>query len=42
MPAFETFECENCRSEFTALPGANAASEEYCSPACVTAGKGLA
>jgi len=42
MPAFDTVECENCGSEFRAVPGAIAATAEYSSPACVTAGKGLA
>lgn len=42
MPEFDTFECENCGEEFQALPGANAAEEGYCSPACESAGKGLA
>lgn len=42
MPAFETFECETCGSEFEAVEGANAAAAGYCSPACESEGKGLA
>ena len=36
MPDFETYTCEQCGEEFTALQGANAAENEYCSPACAT------
>jgi hypothetical protein len=42
MPSFETFECANCSEAFAAHPSANAAQNSYCSPACETAGKGLA
>ncbi len=42
MSDFETFECANCGGSFTAHPSAHAAQEKYCSPACETAGKGLA
>lgn len=37
MPEFDTYECEHCGDEFTALPGANAAEKELCSPNCETA-----
>jgi hypothetical protein len=36
MPDFETFECVNCTDSFRALPEANAAQRELCSPACET------
>lgn len=42
MPTFDSYTCEACGEEFTALPGANAAEERYCSPACLTDGKNLA
>jgi hypothetical protein len=42
MADFETFECANCGDDFKALPSAQAAETGYCSPACETAGKGLA
>jgi len=42
MPDFETFTCNNCGDEFKALPSAAAAETGYCSPACETAGEGLA
>lgn len=42
MSSFETYTCENCGEEFGALPSAKAAETGYCSPACETAGKGLA
>lgn len=42
MPEFDTYECANCGRDFQALPGANAAEDGYCSPACESAGKGLA
>ncbi|WP_267639651.1 hypothetical protein [Haloarchaeobius amylolyticus] len=41
MSDFETFTCSECSTDFKALPGANAAENEFCSPACETAGKGL-
>jgi len=41
MPAFDSYACEACGEEFTALPGANAAAEGFCSPTCVTDGKTL-
>lgn len=42
MPAFDTYECGSCGREFEAHPSANAAETGYCSPACETAGEGLA
>jgi len=42
MSDFETFECANCGGPFVAHPSANGAGNGYCSPACETAGKGLA
>ncbi len=42
MATLETFECEECGSEFKAVPGAAAAKNGYGSPACETAGEGLA
>lgn len=42
MPAFETFACEHCGSEFRAHPSANAAQAGYWSPACEIEGKDLA
>lgn len=41
MPEFDTYTCNECTDEFTALPGANAAEAGYCSPACEVDGKGL-
>ena len=37
MSQFETYTCENCGDEFTAVEDANAAETEYCSPGCQTA-----
>ncbi len=34
MPEFETYECTECGTEFKAVPGANAAENETCSPRC--------
>lgn len=42
MSGFETYTCANCAKDFRAHPSANAANNEYCSPACESAGKGLA
>ena len=42
MSAFETYTCEECDESFEAHPSARAAANGYCSPACETAGKGLA
>ena len=42
MPDFETYECANCGESFTAQSGANAAQNGCTSPACETAGAGLA
>lgn len=42
MPSFDTYTCNECSEEFTALEGSNAATEGYCSPACVEEGKDLA
>jgi hypothetical protein len=33
---FDTFECDSCGDDFKALPEANAAQKELCSPACET------
>ncbi|WP_435358425.1 hypothetical protein [Haloarchaeobius sp. DFWS5] len=41
MSDFETYACAECGADFVARSGANAAENEYCSPACETAGKGL-
>lgn len=41
MSDFETYDCANCETEFTAHPSANAANDGYCSPACQTAAEGL-
>jgi len=41
MPAFDTFECAECSTEFKALADANAARTGYCSPACESSGKKL-
>ena len=38
MPEFETYTCENCGTEFKAVESSNAAENEFCSPACETAG----
>ncbi len=42
MSEFETYSCEHCSDSFTAHPSANAADEQYCSPACEESGKGIA
>ena len=42
MSAFDTYDCDHCGEAFKALDGANAAEGGYCSPACESAGKGLA
>ena len=42
MPAFTTVTCDDCGTEFKALDAAAAADTGYCSPACHTAGEGLA
>lgn len=39
MSEFEDFECAVCGESFTAMPGANAATNGYCSPACEVDGK---
>ncbi len=41
MPEFESIECANCGTEFRAHPSANAAENQYCSPACKSEGEGL-
>lgn len=41
MPTFDTYTCTECGEQFTALSGARAAEEEYCSPSCVEQGKEL-
>jgi hypothetical protein len=42
MPDLDTYTCSNCSESFSAHPSSNAADAGYCSPACETAGKGLA
>jgi DNA-directed RNA polymerase subunit RPC12/RpoP len=42
MSDFETYTCANCGEEFRAHPSANAAKNEYCSPACNTEAEILA
>jgi hypothetical protein len=37
MSDFDTYTCTECGASFHALPGANAAENGYCSPACATA-----
>jgi len=34
MPEFQTYTCDQCGEAFTAVPGANAAERELCSPRC--------
>ncbi len=34
MSEFDTVTCEQCGDEFKAYPDANAAENEFCSPAC--------
>lgn len=41
MSAFETYTCQECGEAFAAHPSARAAENEYCSPPCESAGKGL-
>jgi len=41
MSGFETYDCAECSESFAAHPSALAAGNEYCSPRCESAGKGL-
>ena len=42
MASFANLTCEHCGEQFAAHPDGNAAATGYCSPACETAGEGLA
>ncbi|WP_436929044.1 hypothetical protein [Halosimplex halobium] len=41
MSDFETYECEQCGESFVAHDSARAATDTYCSPRCLSEGKGL-
>lgn len=42
MPSFDTYECNECGTDFKAVEDSNAALNGYCSPVCEVAGKGFA
>jgi endogenous inhibitor of DNA gyrase (YacG/DUF329 family) len=42
MTDLETVTCNECGDDFRVHPSAEAAETGYCSPACQTAGEGLA